>query len=79
METTTQLLELRETEKEFSTFAIISHRHYLELDAQLGELKSLVNRVVGYLQIPREVIHPPPMVLSTGDPTCKGFSWTLVP
>ena len=52
MEKTTQLLELRETEKEFSTFVIISHRHYLELDAQLGELKSLVNRVVGYLQIP---------------------------
>lgn len=78
METATQLLELREAEKEYSTFTIISHRHYLELDAQLGELKSLVNSVVGYLQVPHAVIHPPPPLasVSTGDPTCNGFPWT---
>jgi hypothetical protein len=55
-----QLLELKESEKEVSTFMTITHGKYPYLESQVGSLQSLISHIMTHLGLPHNVLLSPP-------------------
>lgn len=56
MEITSQLLAIKESKQGVSVFMIITCGKYLELEPQLGFLKSLGTRIMAHLGLPHEAL-----------------------